>query len=1432
SCSAYPIPFSETFDHCIASNAAPIGPCWYKKYVSTNAENSYPFPTITNAKYDGDKNLVFYGGNTNTAYSYVVLPELASPLSQLQLSLKLRTPNRTASMNVGVITTPSDISTFQQVQTVTTTSTTAWQSFTVPLSSVTTSNARIAIRQGSSDNQAVNIYLDDILVEAIPACNGPARVTVDNILFDRARVHWPASTSTGATYTVEYGPAGFALGQGTQLTGLTDTVATLTGLTSGTAYTVYVHASCGNINQSARVSATFTSGCEEELPYSYGFEILTANGNTTTVPCWTLYGNSRVYRNNAQSSYAADGYCRLQFALSTTNNVACAVLPKLSDSLSHVYMTLQYQSQQGQSGVYCPLVVGIVSNPYDISTFTPVDTLTPTAGGWGTYQVDFSRQNADGYIALRAAYRQPISYVYIDDIHVMRIAPHNITLTVADASRGTVSINGVASNHAQALTGSTVTLAAQPNYGYSFGHWVAGNSANPYVFAMPDHDVTYNNIVFVKNRYTVTLVASPDNMGVVTGSGQYDYLDTALLTATPAVSTYSFVRWSDGNITNPRRLVVRQDTTLTAIFSGCLPVYSTVDTAFCESYTWHDSLITTTGSYTWIGTSAAGCDSIVTLNLTILHGTHNTVYDTAVGSYTWHDTLYTVTGVYTYNYTNDNGCASTDTLRLEIIDPYAPVLVDETHPFSDGFENGNCWQMFNGDLINKWTVGSAASNGGNNSLYISNNNGRNNEYTINATSEAVFAAKTFILPAGHYYFSYDWKGQGESTYDYMRVALAPASVTLTPSTDALSGMTTTQVPSGWISLDGNQKKNQSNMWLNYVAEANITTAGNYQMVFYWRNDNAAGAQPPAAVDNVSIIKSNCTRPTNIVASNVTGTTATLTWNGTAGSYEVAYGTTTVVADMTTQTVNGTTLQLTSLSPSTIYNVYVKSVCGDSEQSPWSVVYTFTTQCGALTSLPYIQGFEESTSGSSTSFNVNCWNRYTSSGNYPYVYGTASYAHTGSKSLYWYSSTNYTSQYIVLPEVETTLLPLNTLRLKFWTRVTSTSYHPTLIVGVMTNPADINTFATVESVDCSNTEYGEHIINLNSYTGTGRYIAIRAQISGSWTVYLDDFTLEEIPACPEPTSITTISTTVSSATLAWAGTNAGSYTVAYGTGSNVNTMDTVRVNVAMATLTNLSASSEYHVYIRANCPGESSPWSQAFTFRTQCGLITTLPYTEDFNSATASSSVFDVPCWQRTASSYYPYANPTSARSGNGLYWYCPNTAGAYQYAILPAFDVTLHPINTLMMTFWTRSSSTTYHPVIEVGVMSNPTDTHTFVPVSTFNIEGTSYTEQTVYFNNYTGNGQYIALRGVQTGSVWYAYLDDFTVDVAPACIEPTNVSVTNITTTTATLSWQGTAQSYTVAYGTGVSLTGMATRTTTATSLSLTGLTPNTEYHVLVRAT
>ena len=91
----------------------------------------------------------------------------------------------------------------------------------------------------------------------------------------------------------------------------------------------------------------------------------------------------------------------------------------------------------------------------------------------------------------------------------------------------------------------------------------------------------------------------------------------------------------------------------------------------CDSYTWIDGITYTesnnTATYTL--TNTAGCDSVVTLNLTLNHSETAEFSETVCNSYNWDGDTLTETGDYTRTLTNANGCDSVVTLHLTVNQP-------------------------------------------------------------------------------------------------------------------------------------------------------------------------------------------------------------------------------------------------------------------------------------------------------------------------------------------------------------------------------------------------------------------------------------------------------------------------------------------------------------------------------------------------------------------------------------------------------------------------------------------------------------------------------------------------------------------------------------------------------------------------------------------
>ena len=202
-------------------------------------------------------------------------------------------------------------------------------------------------------------------------------------------------------------------------------------------------------------------------------------------------------------------------------------------------------------------------------------------------------------------------------------------------------------------------------------------------------------------------------------------------------------------------------------------------------------------------------------------------------------------------------------MQVRTIDLSAPVSADDG--YTDGFEGANAWTIQNGELTNAWYVGEDVNNGGSKALYISNDGGESNSYTVGGSSSFVFAEKRFRFEGGYYDFAYDWRNKGESNFDYLRVALIPESAEVRPGTLPYSGFGNSALPDGWIALDGGSQLSNQNDWQHMSVVGKSVPAGVYRVAFLWWNDSSSGIQPPAAIDNFSVAVSDYEPPAAVSA---------------------------------------------------------------------------------------------------------------------------------------------------------------------------------------------------------------------------------------------------------------------------------------------------------------------------------------------------------------------------------------------------------------------------------------------------------------------------------------------------------------------------------------------------------------------------------------
>ena len=611
----------------------------------------------------------------------------------------------------------------------------------------------------------------------------------------------------------------------------------------------------------------------------------------------------------------------------------------------------------------------------------------------------------------------------------------------------------------------------------------------------------------------------------------------------------------------------------------------------------------------------------------------------------------------------------------------------------------------------------------------------------------------------------------------------------------------------------------------------------------------------------------CIAP-NVCVTDVTGNSMTLAWvpGNNESSWELEFST-----DQTTWTSKGTVSSspytLNNLTNSTLYYVRMRSVCGGGEHSDWTVISQHTA-CGPISSIPYTEDFDSHIGSSSSSLAVNnlpyCWNYYnegTASSyiGYPIIYKNTTYASSGSNAMRFYvhTASGYSDQMAILPQIDPILYPVSSLQLSFDARYQKPDDYTsmfTAVVGILTDPSDKTTFTPIDTFVTTSNTYAHYECSFSHYTGSGSYIAILAPkpIATTYNVGYIDNIVVEVSTCPIPKYVTSSNPTQNSLTLSWTEMgNASAWDIEYGLkGFTLGNGTTVHTTSNPCTITGLTFATEYDFYVRANCGGgDSSLFSKVYTAGTECFLISDMPFTENFDSYSASTTTNvltnNLPyCWSYINNgtamyySYFPilYSSSSTAASGRNSLRFYVSYSSTYedQVAVLPQIDVLTHPVNTLKLAFDARCNSEPFTAV--VGIMTDPTNISTFVPIDTIETTANNYIHYEFPFNHYTGNGSYIAIMAPKlttnynTGSI-----DNIVVDILPSCITPKDVTVSDMTQNSITLSWTetGNAAAWDIEYGPIGFMPGSGTTVTgvTANPYTITGLAESTAYDFYVRA-
>ena len=704
---------------------------------------------------------------------------------------------------------------------------------------------------------------------------------------------------------------------------------------------------------------------------------------------------------------------------------------------------------------------------------------------------------------------------------------------------------------------------------------------------------------------------------------------------------------------------------------------------------------------------------------------------------------------------------------------FRTLAVPATLPYHTGFETGDDmgWTFVNNN-DNKWCIGDATACAGTHAMYISNNNGVTNAYSTGTAANS-YAYRGFIVEdSASYLIAFDWKGGGESTYDWLDVFVVNAdSADLNVPANSINR-------SGWIGLN-NSRLNLVSDWTT-ASYATTLTPGNWYLIYRWTNDNSSGAQPPAAIDNVLIRPNTCPAPTQLEFTNLGSTSATLSWvvNGEEVSWLVRAN-----GGPWQEAINNP-YTITGLTPGTYYTFEVCAYCEEGDTS-LAVSRSAYTECVPIT-MPFSESFESYQSGTSAAFSP-CWVRgYISTGANTYPYRDAA----NNTTVLQFSTYGTGQNWVLLPPIDTSVA-INTLELTFDLSKSAAGHNATFIVGLVDdltwdNDSDMDTITTITAADIPTLTYGSFTADFTSYTGSRRYIAL-VNVSSSYSyTRLDNIYLAVAPTCDGPTGITVEGATTESITVSTTGTNSNySYSIMQGTTliAQASASDT------FYTFTGLTPATQYVVSASGICDDGTITRPHSTSTYTACVPVDTVPYVLDLNAAiTGTTSPFFHPCWVKgdtySASGHgYPYV--TSARE---LSFY--GSDGTMCWTIMPELDTDLI-LADLELTFDARGYTIAnyYDGQLIVGLVPDGNfvpGTTTIDTIFSHNFTATTSPQrQYIHFNHYNGsNRRIIFFSPAPVGASCYVYLSAIDLHITPPCIQPSDLTLLSATPDSLFISW------------------------------------------------
>ena len=570
---------------------------------------------------------------------------------------------------------------------------------------------------------------------------------------------------------------------------------------------------------------------------------------------------------------------------------------------------------------------------------------------------------------------------------------------------------------------------------------------------------------------------------------------------------------------------------------------------------------------------------------------------------------------------------------------------------------------------------------------------------------------------------------------------------------------------------------QSGQWYDFTVPMTAYTGGGCRLAFRMMQ----GLQPAGnciiyiddimaencGVDSIRVLNAGA-RELTLSWSIIGNPTVDLTVSGGSGS--------------TTYSSVTSPYTVTSLEPDTRYTLTLMPRCGGVHGAAKST--SFTTLSGDTIALQYCQDFESGWPAD--------WYR-------PEMYnGFPQHANSGGycMQMYHYYDSENTA---VLP-----LLSVAPGEVGITLRMKPQASGSGIVVGVMDYPHEMNSFTPVDTLVNPGTDYRFFSVDLSTYSGSGRYLALRtySPTSSNQYIYVDDISVGRCLV----SGLRVSGTTHNSITLEWdfGGTESENYdsvvieygapNFALGSGTRLAILpaaDCTPNDGSLAyTVAGLDSATSYQFAVYRLC-GDDACNPPRVNAGTQMRRYT-VPFCENFDGVSGDNYVY-FPDWSRTSMfdgrpCLWQYGDdiPSPTRALD-FHSYGPLEYGRqHSTAILPHLDWSGN-ISDLVVSFYSWFNSDNYTAFLEVGVITDPNDESTFTPVDTVFPPYRTPAHFAVPLGAYNGEDGHIAFRYYHSCNYCYytAGLDN--LEVRTSGIGKSDIY--SLRTDGATLEWETVGQ-------------------------------------------